>query len=154
LRRSESNAVTQQATGSEELPMPQSRTNQHNPAKRKRNRIPPPQRERILQKYAAGKSIVAISSEERRNRETVTRIVHGPEMQQFVRAMREEFCGLGSDAIDAVRVALRENKDGKLGLQVLQSLGVILSPAERLAVPRQYSNRAENGRDSFSSQRD
>jgi len=105
--------------------------NQQKPAKRKKTRIPPPQRERIVQKYALGKSIVAISSEEKRNRETVSRIVHGPEVAEFVQAMRERFYGLGCDAIDAIQHALREQKDGRLGIQLLNSIGVVPSSEER-----------------------
>jgi hypothetical protein len=105
--------------------------NQHKPAKQTRNRVPPPQRERILQKFVSGKSIVEISSEENRNRETISKIVRGPEMEEFVRTMRERFYGLGLDAISAVRHSLREQNDGRLGFQLLASIGVIPSPEER-----------------------
>jgi hypothetical protein len=109
----------------------ESGANQLNPAKRTRNRVPPPQRERILQKYVEGKSVKDISKEEGRNRETVGRIVHGPEMQQHVRAMRERWFGLAPAAISAVRHALTKQKDGRLGFQLLSSIGVIPSPEER-----------------------
>jgi hypothetical protein len=105
--------------------------NQLNPAKQMRNRVPPPQRERILEKYIAGKSLKDIGKEESRNRETVARIVHGPEMQQHVRAMRERWFGLAPAAISAVQHALTEQKDGRLGFQLLFSIGVIPTPEER-----------------------
>lgn len=57
--------------------------------------------------------------------------MHGPEVQAEVRALRERWFGLGSDAIDAVDHALTEKKDGRLGFQVLASIGVVPSPAER-----------------------
>jgi hypothetical protein len=105
------------------------------PAKRtRRDRIPPPQKERILQEYAAGKSITDIGKQENRNRETVAKIVHGPEMQEFVREMREQWYGLGPDAIGAVRHSLRAQRDGRLGFQVLASIGAIPSPEERQSV--------------------
>ena len=107
------------------------RINQLNPAKRMRNRVPPPQRERILGKYVKGKSIVDISKEEQRNRETVSKIVRGPEMQEFVRAMRERFYALGGDAISAIQHALQKENDGRLGFQVLESIGIIPSTEER-----------------------
>jgi hypothetical protein len=116
----------------------ESGANQHKPAKRMRNRVPPPQRERILQKYVTGKkSIKDISKEEGRNRETVAKIVRGPEMQEYVRTMRERWFGLGTDAMSAVEHALTEQKDGRLGFQLLASIGVIPSPEERrsLAIP-------------------
>jgi hypothetical protein len=115
----------------------ESRADQHKPAKRIRNRVPPPQRERILQKHVTGKSIKVISEEEGRNRETVSKIVRGPEMQEYLRTMRERLLSLGTDAISAVEHALKEQKDGRLGFQLLASTGVIPSPEERrfLAIP-------------------
>jgi hypothetical protein len=115
----------------------ESGANQHKPAKRTRNRVPPPQRERILQKYIMGQSITSVSKQERRNRETVGKIVRGPEMQNLVRAMRERLFRLGPDAISAVQHALTEQNDGRLGFQLLSSIGVIPSPEEKklLTVP-------------------
>jgi len=118
-------------------------TTQHKPAKRSRNRVPPPQRERILQAYAAGKSITDISKQEKRNRETVGKIVHGPEMAAHVQALRERWYGLGSDAIDAVENGLTNQKDGRLGFQVLASIGVLPSPAE-IATQRQAMSPPED----------
>jgi len=115
-------------------PVSETGLNQHNPAKRTRNRVPPPQRERILQEYVAGTSIKDISKKEKRNRETVERIVHGPEMQQFVHDMRERFFALGLDAISAIRHSLTEQNDGRLAFQLLASIGVVPSPAERQAI--------------------
>lgn len=105
--------------------------NQHKPAKQTRDRVPPGQQARILQKHVAGKSITEISKEEHRNRETVSKIVRGPEMQEFVREMRERLFGLASDAISAVQDALTEQKDGRLAFQFLVSIGVVPSPEER-----------------------
>ena len=50
-------------------------TIQHKPAKKVRNRIPPIQRLRVMEKYALGQNQTAIASEEKINRETVARIV-------------------------------------------------------------------------------
>lgn len=60
--------------------------------------------------------------------------MHGPEMQEFVREMREQWYGLGPDAIGAVRHSLRAQRDGRLGFQVLASIGVIPSAEERQGV--------------------
>ena len=54
-------------------PTPIPSTTQHKPTKSTRNRVPPPQRERILQKYVAGKSVVDISVKEKRDRETISK---------------------------------------------------------------------------------
>jgi|SRR5215472_477611 len=104
--------------------------NQQKPAKRTRNRIPPPQRERILQKYVAGKSVALIAREENRNRESVTRIVKGDEVQTLVKRMRAEFYGLAFDAIDAVRHTLQQEKDGRIGYRLLMDIGAVPAPGE------------------------
>ena len=104
--------------------------NQHKPAKQTRNRVPPPQRERILQKYVAGKSVAVIAREEGRNRESVTRIVRGDEIQELVQRMRAEFYGLAFDAIEAVRHTLQQQKDGRVGYRLLMDIGAIPRPAE------------------------
>jgi len=121
-----------QPTGATE-PKSASKTslNQRNPPKQTRDRVPPPQRERILQDYAAGKSITDISKQEKRNRQTVGKIVHGPEMAAHVQTLRERWYGLGPDAISAVEDALTNQKDGRLAFQFLASIGVVPSPAER-----------------------
>lgn len=100
------------------------------PAKKTRNRIPPPQRQRIIQKHIAGKSNVQIAREEGRNRESVARIVNGDEIQELVKRMRAEFYGLADDAIAAVRHTLQESNDGRVGYRLLADIGVIPSPAE------------------------
>jgi hypothetical protein len=121
---------------------------QHNPPKQTRDRVPPPQRERILQEYSTGKSISDISKQEKRNRETIGKIVHGPEMQAHVWALRESWFGLGSDAISAVRHSLTVQKDGRLGFQILASIGVVPSQEERqlLTTPPPEEETEENMR--------
>jgi hypothetical protein len=96
-----------------------------------------------MQSYASGKSITDISKQEKRNRETVGKIVHGPEMAAHVQALRERLYGLGSDAIDAVEDALTNQKDGRLAFQLLASIGVLPSPAE-IATQRQAMSPPED----------
>jgi hypothetical protein len=104
--------------------------NQLKPAKRTRNRVPLPQRERILQKSIAGKGITQIAREEGRNRETIARIVNGDQVQELVKRMRAEVYGLAYDAIAALRHALREEKDARLGYRLLMDIGAIPLAAE------------------------
>ena len=99
--------------------------------------VPPPQSARIMQRYIGGASIREIAREEQRDRATVTKIVRSDEMQTFVQKMRERFYGLGSDALDAVQHALQKEKDGRLGRQILEDIGVVPSPAERYAMATQ-----------------
>ena len=110
--------------------------NQHKPAKRSRDRIPPPQRARILQHYIAGKSVAEISSEENRNRETVTRIVRSDEMREYVIRTREAFYGLGDSAIAALRHALEKKRDGNLAYKILTDLGVVPTETYRWNVQK------------------
>lgn len=111
-----------------------SSASQQLPAKRSRDKVPPPQRVRILQRYATGDSIVKIAREEGRNRETVSRIVHSDEMQVYVARMREKFYGLADLAIAAVQHALEKRKDAQLGYRILVDTGVVLNPAQRAEI--------------------
>lgn len=61
----------------------------------------------------------------------MSKIVHGPEMEEYVRTVRERLYGLGHDAISAVQHALTVQRDGRLAFQLLASLGVVPSPEER-----------------------
>jgi len=102
------------------------------PAKRSRNRIPPPQQERIRQKFIAGKGITEISREEGRNRETVAKIVHSEEVREHVLRMRESFYGLSESALTVVGNAIHH--DAKLAYKLLEDTGVVPSPEERIQV--------------------
>jgi len=108
--------------------------NRLKPAKRSRNRIPPPQQERIRQKFIAGKGITEISREEGRNRETVAKIVRSDEVREHVLRMRENFYGLSESALEVVGNAIRLNSDAKLAYKLLEDSGVIPAPEERMQI--------------------
>jgi hypothetical protein len=112
----------------------------HTPAKKTRNRVPPPQRIRIMQKYAAGESIVQIGREEKRNRESIARIVNGDEMKELVRIKREELYGLADSALAALRHGLAVQKDGRLAFLLLTRLGIVPSEQEREAMAASAKN--------------
>ena len=97
---------------------------QHKPAKKTRNRIPPVQRLRVMEKYALGTNQTAIAREEGINRETVGRIVKCPEMDAYVEEKRELWRGLCDPAIEVIRQKLKEG-DKEVALRVLESVGVI-----------------------------
>jgi len=111
----------------------QSSANRLHPATTPRTRVPGPQRVRVMQKFASGKSIVQIAKEENRNRETVSRIVHSEEMHAHVERMREKFYGLADLAIAAVQQAL-EDGDAQVGYRILLDMGVIPSPEQRMQI--------------------
>jgi hypothetical protein len=49
--------------------------------------------------------------------------------------MRERLYGLGPDALATIEYALREQKDARLGLEVLHDIGVRPSKGESLQLP-------------------
>ena len=106
------------------------------PAKRYRTTIPLPQAERIRQRYISGQSIRKIAREEKRDQETVARIVKGPEIQNFVQDLREKCYGLGELAVEALRRGLKNSKDGRLAVELLRSIGVIPSAEEAGVIDR------------------
>jgi hypothetical protein len=110
--------------------------------KEQRTIVPPPQSVRIMERYVAGDSIREIARKERRDRATVTKIVRSDEMNAVVQKMREEYYGLGFDALNAVQHTLRVRKDGGLGRQVLIDIGVIPSPEQRYAIATQPDRAA------------
>jgi hypothetical protein len=105
--------------------------NRYKPAKRTRNRIPPPHRMRVLQKYVAGKSTVEIGREEGRNRESIAKIVRSDEMREYVHRMRKAFYSLGDSALVAMRHALEVEKDGQLAYKILTDIGAVPTAPER-----------------------
>jgi hypothetical protein len=97
---------------------------QHKPAKKARNRIPPVQRLRVMEKYAMGRNQTAIAKDENLNRESVARIVKSAEMEQFTEEIRERWRGLCDDAVESVR-RLIANDDRQTVFRVLESNGII-----------------------------
>ncbi len=69
-----------------------------------------------------GESVRRISRAEKRERETVAKIVRSDEMQDYVRMLREIFLGIGYDSILAVRKTVRE---GNSKMAYLQDIGVV-----------------------------
>jgi hypothetical protein len=117
--------------------------NQPRSAKHSRTIVPPPQSARIMQRYVGGESIRQIAREEQRDRATVTKIVRSEEMSAIVQKMREEYYGLAFEAMAAVRHALSVERDGRLGHQLLEDIGVIPSADERYAMAAEETIRME-----------
>jgi hypothetical protein len=106
---------------------------QPKPAKKTRNRIPPIQRLRVMEKYALGTNQTAIAREEGINRETVGRIVKRPEMDAYVEEKREMWRGLCDDALEVLRQQLKEG-DKEVALRILESNSVIPSRGATLNI--------------------
>jgi hypothetical protein len=96
---------------------------QPKPAK-KRNRIPPVQRIRVMQRYASGENQTAIARQEEINRETVGRIVKSAEMEAFTEEIRERWRGLCGAALESVRRLIAKD-DKQTVFRVLESNGII-----------------------------
>jgi hypothetical protein len=90
---------------------------------------------RIQQRYISGQNKSEIAREEHCDRETVTRIVQFPEVQNFIAQAQQEFFGLIPDALAAVRHALRVEKNPMLGLAILERTGVTAYRGERMQLP-------------------
>jgi hypothetical protein len=103
--------------------------------KQTRTIVPPPQSARIMQRYIGGDSIRQIAREENRDRETVTKIVRSDEMNAFVQEIRERFYALAPDALATIEYALREQRDARIGLELLRDIGVRPSKGESLPLP-------------------
>jgi helix-turn-helix protein len=101
---------------------------QRKPAK-KRNRIPPVKRIRVMQRYASGENQTAIARQEGINRETVGRIVKSAEMEAFTEEIRERWRGLCEDAIQSVR-RLIASDDRQSVFRVLESNRIIASQGQ------------------------
>ena len=96
---------------------------QRKPAK-KRNRIPPIQRLRVMEKYALGTNQTAIARDENLNRESVSRIVKSAEMEAFTEEIRERWRGLCDAAIESVSRLIAKD-DRQTVLRVLESNKII-----------------------------
>jgi Helix-turn-helix domain len=99
-------------------------TVQHKPAKTTRNRIPPVQRVRVMQRYASGENQTAIARQEGINRETVGRIVKSAEMEAFTEEIRESWRGLCENAIQSVHRLIAKD-DKQTVFRILESNGII-----------------------------
>jgi hypothetical protein len=97
--------------------------------------LPKPKILRIQQRYLNGENKTEIAREEKCDRETVTRIVQFPEVQNFIAQAQQEFFGLIPDAMAAVRHALTVEKNAMIGLTVLERTGVTAYRGERVQLP-------------------
>jgi hypothetical protein len=97
---------------------------QPKPAKKMRNRIPPVQRLRVMEKYALGTNQTAIARDENLNRESVGRIVKSAEMEAFTEEIRERWRGLCNSAVESVRRLIAKD-DKQTVFRVLESNGII-----------------------------
>src|SRR5579864_3924359 len=70
--------------------------------KNPRTIVPPPQSARIMQRYISGESLRKIALEEHRDRATITRIVRGPEVAEYIEVLRGKFYGALEIAMDTL----------------------------------------------------
>jgi hypothetical protein len=127
----------------------------NNPKPAKRQRIPVPQRIRVMQLYAMGKNQTRIAREEKLNRETVHRIVTSAEMNEFVEDMRARFRGLSEVAIEALRRELQQGgKEAiEIAWRVLESSGIISPKGQVVSHSIQPPDAAANADEAVSTTR-
>ena len=111
------------------------RTHPRKSTKLRRSYLPEPKVLRIQQRYLNGQNKSAIAREEKCDRETVARIVQFPEVQNYIAEAQQEFFGLITDAMAAVRHALRVEKNAAIGLTVLERTGVTAHRGARMQLP-------------------
>jgi hypothetical protein len=78
----------------------------------------------VMVKFAEGRSRAQIARELRIDRETVTRILSEPEIEEAIEQARARCIALLPDAVRAVKSQLRKG-DGDLGLRFLEKMGVL-----------------------------
>jgi len=115
--------------------------------RRAKIRLPQPQVVRIMTRHVRGETNRKIAIAESVDRKTVARIVRAPEVQDYVRKLRERFNGLGDAALDAVQHALQELKDARIGYQLLMDIGVIQSAEERNWAANQPQSISDEARE-------
>ena len=111
------------------------REHPHKTTKTRRSYLPVPKVLRIQQRYLNGQNKTEIAREEKCDRETVTRIVQFPEVQNYIAQAQQEFFGLITGAMAAVRHASRVEKNAMIGLTVLERTGVTAYWGERMRLP-------------------
>lgn len=91
-----------------------------------RTYTPPPQQQRIKQKYMDGMSIRRIAREEHKARETVTKIVRSPEMDEIVEEIKEKLIALADKCVERITHAVQFEKDGGwLAFELAERWGAI-----------------------------
>lgn len=95
-----------------------------------RTSVPPPQAARIAARFVSGESMRKIAREEKRDRETVRRVLKTEDIQLLVEQLRVKYFALGSAALDAVQHQLSVNKNSRLGMEILTNIGVVPSKRE------------------------
>jgi hypothetical protein len=118
------------------------RTRPRKATKTRGSYLPKPKILRIQQRYLNGQNKTEIAREEKCDRETVARIVKFPEVQNYIAQAQQEFFGLITDAMAAVRHALKVEKNATIGLTVLERTGVTAYRGERMQLP---TTTPENG---------
>ena len=103
-------------------------------AKKPRTIVPPPQSVRIMQRYISGESLRKIAQEEHRDRATISKIVRGPEVHQYIEELRARFFGAMEIAMETLLEELRDPDSrtrGGLAFEILKHGGVVPSERER-----------------------
>ena len=85
-----------------------------------------------MQRYISGESLRKIALEEHRDRATVAKIVKGPEVAEYIEALREKFYGAMEIAMDSLLDELQNPNSktrGWLSFEMLKAGGVIPHPS-------------------------
>jgi len=105
-----------------------------------RTYTPPPQQQQIKRKYMEGMSIRQIAREEHKARETVTKIVRSPDMEEIVERLRQQMIPVLDEVVPALFRALKYSEDGGwLAFELAERFGGI--PPKPYAICRHCGRR-------------
>jgi hypothetical protein len=112
-------------------------------AKKHSSHIPSAKIVRIERRYLEGQSAREIARAENCGRNTVSRIVKAPELQEHLQRIRERIWGMADFAADVVLEAIVEKRDVRVSYELLRDIGVLPRASQIVQQPAQLAMTRE-----------
>ena len=94
---------------------------------------------RIERRYLEGQSAREIARAENCGRNTVSKIVKAPELQEHLQRIRERIWGMADDAADVVLEAIVQKRDVRISYELLRDIGVLPRASQIVQQPTQLA---------------
>jgi transposase len=94
---------------------------------------------RIERRYLEGQSSREIARAENCGRNTVSKIVKAPELQEHLQRIRERIWGMADSAADVVLEAIVEKRDVRISYELLRDIGVLPRASQIVQQPAQLA---------------
>lgn len=107
--------------------------------KKHRPHIPSAKIVRIERRYLEGQSSREIARAENCGRNTVSRIVKAPELQEHLQRIRERIWGMADHAADVVFEAIVQKRDVRISYELLRDIGVLPRASQIVQQPAQLA---------------